>query len=87
MRRCSNLRRCAVRGQLAWALVLLLSTTIFYVTSFVNDVWRIIGPITFNTEADMRQYDRFMQHRFVILTAALGLNVSETFDFSCTRGC
>ena len=64
--------------------MLLLSTTIFYVTSFVNDVWRIVGP---DTEADMGQYDRLMQDRFVILTAMLGLNVSDTFRFSFARGC
>ena len=73
-RRCSNLHQRAIQGQLACALTLFLSTTIYYVTSFVNNVWRIV-PITFDTAADLDQYNRFMQDRFVVITAVFSLNV------------
>ena len=81
-RRCSNLHRRAIQAQLACAFTLLLSTTIFYVASFVNDVWRIV-PITFDTAADLARYNRFMQDRFVVLTAMLSLNVSNVMLLLC----
>ena len=67
---------------MACALVLLLATTIFYVSAFVNAAW-FIPPIRLGAD-DALKATEYSQTRFLVMTAMLTVNVSHT-AFSLMR--